>query len=36
MLEPSEREEIREAWDVYKRHTLSNSTINDLVIRDVS
>jgi N-terminal domain of (some) glycogen debranching enzymes len=34
MLEPSEREEIREAWDIYKRHTLSNSIINGMVIRD--
>ena len=33
-LEPSEREEIREAWDIYKRHTLSNSIINGMVIRD--
>jgi glycogen debranching enzyme len=34
MLEPSEREGIREAWDIYKKHTLSNSIINELVIRD--
>lgn len=34
MLEPSEREGIREAWDIYKRHTLSNSIINEMVIRD--
>ena len=34
MLEPSERERIREAWDIYKRHTLSNSIINRMVIRD--
>ena len=34
MLELSEREKIREAWDIYKRHTLSNSIINSMVIRD--
>lgn len=34
MLEPSEREGIREAWDIYKKHTLSNSIINEMVIRD--
>ncbi|MHC1754069.1 MAG: glycogen debranching N-terminal domain-containing protein [Methanosarcina sp.] len=34
MPEPSEREGIREAWDIYKRHTLSNSIINEMVIRD--
>lgn len=34
MLEPSEREEIREAWDIYKKHTLSSSIINNMVIRD--
>ncbi len=34
MLEPSEREEIREAWDIHKTHTLSDSIINKMVIRD--
>ncbi|HIH95600.1 TPA: amylo-alpha-1,6-glucosidase [Methanosarcina acetivorans] len=34
MLEFSEREKIPEAWDIYKRHTLSNSIINSMVIRD--
>lgn len=34
MPEPSEREGIREAWDIYKKHTLSNSIINEMVIRD--
>lgn len=34
MLELSEREKIPEAWDIYKRHTLSNSIINSMVIRD--
>jgi len=34
MSEPSEREEIREAWDIYKKHTLSSSIINNMVIRD--
>ena len=34
MSEPSEREGIREAWDIYKKHTLSNSIINEMVIRD--
>ncbi len=34
MLELSEREKIREAWDIYKRHTRSNNIINELVIRD--
>jgi glycogen debranching enzyme len=34
MLEPSERKEIREAWDIYKKQTLSNSIINKMVIRD--
>ena len=34
MPEPSDREGIREAWDIYKKHTLSNSIINEMVIRD--
>jgi glycogen debranching enzyme len=34
MPEPFERGEIREAWDIYKRHTLANSITNDMVIRD--
>jgi len=34
MLDLSKREKIREAWDIYKRHTLSNSIINGMVIRD--
>lgn len=34
MLELSEREKIPEAWDIYKRYTLSNSIINSMVIRD--
>jgi glycogen debranching enzyme len=34
MLEPFEREEIREAWGIHKKHTLSNSIINEMVIRD--
>lgn len=34
MIGPSEREGIREAWDIHKKHTLSSSTINNLVIRD--
>ncbi|MGB9940563.1 glycogen debranching N-terminal domain-containing protein [Methanosarcina sp.] len=34
MLELSERERIPEAWDIYKRHTLSNTIINSMVIRD--
>ncbi|MDQ1254057.1 MAG: hypothetical protein QG646_3277, partial [Euryarchaeota archaeon] len=34
MPEPSQREKIRNAWDIYKRQTLSNSIINSMVIRD--
>lgn len=34
MPEPSKQEEIHEAWDIYKKHTLSNSIINKRVIRD--
>ncbi|MDR7667249.1 glycogen debranching N-terminal domain-containing protein, partial [Methanosarcina sp. Z-7115] len=34
MLKPSEREEIREVSDIHKRYTLSNSIINETVIRD--
>ena len=34
MLEHSEREGISEAWDIHKIHTLSNSIINKMVIRD--
>ncbi|AKB49833.1 Glycogen debranching enzyme [Methanosarcina barkeri str. Wiesmoor] len=34
MLEPSERGEIREAWDIYKKHTLASNITNDMVIRD--
>lgn len=34
MTAPSEREGIREAWDIYRKHTLSNSIINKMVIRD--
>jgi glycogen debranching enzyme len=34
LLEPSGRWEIREAWDIYKRHTRSNNITNELVIRD--
>ncbi|RXA19573.1 amylo-alpha-1,6-glucosidase [Methanosarcina sp. MSH10X1] len=34
MLKPSEREGIREAWDIYKKHTLSSSIINEMVIRN--
>jgi glycogen debranching enzyme len=34
LLEPSRRWEIREAWDIYKRHTRSNNITNQLVIRD--
>ena len=30
----SDREGIREAWDIYKKHTLSTSIINEMVIRD--
>jgi glycogen debranching enzyme len=34
VLEPTRRSEIREAWDIYKRHTKSNNITNQLVIRD--
>ncbi|HEY3273314.1 MAG TPA: amylo-alpha-1,6-glucosidase [Methanocella sp.] len=34
MLEPSRRWDIREAWDIYKRHTRSSNITNELVIRD--
>ena len=34
MLRPSEREGIREAWDIHKKHTLSSSIIDKMVIRD--
>ncbi|HTX43255.1 MAG TPA: glycogen debranching N-terminal domain-containing protein, partial [Methanocella sp.] len=34
MLEPSRRREIREAWDIYRKHTQSNNITDELVIRD--
>ena len=34
MQEPSERDGLREAWDIHKIHTRSNSIINKMVIRD--
>jgi glycogen debranching enzyme len=34
MLEPSRRQEIREAWDIYRRHTRSSNITDELVIRD--
>jgi glycogen debranching enzyme len=34
VLEPSGMREIRESWDIYKKHTQSTSITNQLVIRD--
>jgi glycogen debranching enzyme len=34
LLQPSRKREIREAWDIYKKHTQSTSITNALVIRD--